>query len=74
MSNLKYSIEKAELEWQSEHGKCCMCDVGDRPVTGLHRGRHHCGNSDSCLLCHGCLPPGEICRACHRKNIHDVAC
>lgn len=28
----------------------------------------------ACVLCHGCLPPGEQCAACDRINATDIEC
>ena len=62
-------VDRARAKRHLEHGKCSMCDVGDEPYHGLHRGRYKCGNVESCLACHNALPPGEICRACGRKSV-----
>lgn len=69
--SVREAIETGRISWQAEHGKCAMCDVGDRPYHGLHREQFKCGNSESCLACHNALPPGEICQACFRKNVHE---
>ena len=76
LSHLKEAIERARLADHAENGKCCMCNVGDQPDfnTGLHRGKHQCGNNEACILCQGCLPPGEICSNCFRKNVYEVEC
>ena len=74
MTGLLHAIKQARLEDWSENGRCSMCSVGDKPYRGLHRGLHKCGNEEACALCHGCLPPGEICAACYRKNVYDVEC
>lgn len=59
----------AEIRWQADHGKCSMCDAGDKPSGGLHRSQYACGNFEACVICINALPPGEICRACKRKNV-----
>ena len=69
MLTLKESVEAARISWELQHGKCSMCNVGDEPdpVTGLHRGKHLCGNTAGCDICHGAdMPMGEQCAACGR--------
>ena len=71
-TKLAAAIESARLEWQSSHGKCFMCDIGDPPYNGVHRpggSNIACGNADGCTLCAGCLPLGEVCQACYRKAV-----
>ena len=41
---LKQAVDEARKRWHAKHGKCSMCNVGDEPVDGLHRGMHRCGN------------------------------
>ena len=75
MTKLADQIKKARLEDQAEHGKCGMCQIGDLPdERGFHRGVHRCGNAEACALCHGCLPPGEMCRNCNRLNVCQYEC
>lgn len=75
MVDLRNAVSHARMSWQSTHGKCSMCDAGDRPSQGgLHRGKYACPNTITCVGCRGCLPPGEICRSCFRKNIYDYDC
>lgn len=70
--SLSDAIRESENEWIAQNGKCAMCLV-DRPSDdGMHRGQYNCGNLESCTLCHGCLPPGEQCRACGRINVWDT--
>jgi len=66
---LAEAVQIARQRWHLKHGKCSMCSVSDKPVNGRHRGKFHCGNDDACMLCRGCLPEGEQCRACGRINM-----
>lgn len=78
LSHLKAAIEKAQLEDWAENGRCSMCSSGHLPSEdGYHHhrlGKFVCGNNESCVLCRGCLPPGEICGGCSRKNMFDYEC
>lgn len=72
----------AHGEWEASNGKCLMCLVDKPDSKGFHhnKSRHfkhkkyRCENAEGCTLCHGCLPPGEICRACHRLNVYQHEC
>lgn len=64
--DLHETIQDARFAWQRENGNCTMCAAGNVPVRGFHRGRHLCGNNQTCTLCHGVLPKGEQCRGCNR--------
>lgn len=77
-THLKETIKKSKLLDWSENGRCSMCSSGDKPAED---GRHHhkgqsfeCGNQGGCTLCNGCLPPGEICAGCYRKNMYELEC
>lgn len=78
-NTLLSAIDAAESSWNAEHGKCIMCAGGQEP-DGY--GRHHYDGYESdgpnvlepCGLCHGCLPPGEICRGCNRMNPFNYQC
>lgn len=65
---LSETVEEARVSWQKDYGKCSMCNVGDipDPSTGLHRGKHKCGNYETCPACHGALTSGEQCQSCYR--------
>ena len=80
----KQSIESDTLLIQPEdiimeRGKCIMCTGDQQPdESGHHRCDGHiseCPNAlEPCGLCHGCLPPGEVCRGCNRMNPYDYTC
>ena len=77
MTKLRQAIETAHLQWTSGYGNCTMCcipgDIPDLNGNHIHKGlAYKCGNERSCTLCHGCLPPDEICQACGRKNVRDT--
>lgn len=63
-------------ERHAKYGKCLMCQSGQTPTS---EGKHcydgcesDCPNVlEPCGLCHGCLPPGEVCRGCGRMNPWD---
>lgn len=78
VNRLQDAIESAKLAEWSENGRCSMCSSGHMPQDdGFHHWRnekHRCGNADPCVLCRGCLPPGEICAACLRKNVYELEC
>lgn len=78
LTRLGETIEKAKLADWVENGRCSMCNVGHAPAEdGYHHhptGNHLCGNAEPCLLCKGCLPPGEICAGCFRKNVYQIEC
>lgn len=78
-TRLADSIEQAKLAEWAVHGRCTLCRYGVPLVRGGHIVRNpdhaeRCGNLDACTLCAGCLPPGEICKACYRKNVYDIKC
>jgi len=65
--NMKSSIDEAKQAYHLENGKCTMCELGDEPAGGLHRGEHRCGNENTCLLCHNAgMEYGDQCQACGR--------
>ena len=65
--SLSEAIDKARTKGHHRDGKCSMCAVGDEPVNGLHYGKHHCGNEDTCLLCHNAgMSYGDQCAGCGR--------
>lgn len=73
MTKLREAIDLAQ---RATEGNCSICELDGPPS---HDGYHHhagkaydCGNLVTCTLCHGCLPPGEVCQACGRKNIDAV--
>jgi len=66
-TRLAQAIEAGRLAWEAENGRCTLCALGDVPRHGRH-GEHACGNEPPCSLCRGCLPSGEICQACYRKE------
>ncbi len=68
---MKEAIERARIISHHADGKCSMCAAGDEPENGLHRGRHHCGNEDTCLGCHNAgMEYGDQCKACGRIEKH----
>jgi hypothetical protein len=79
MASLREAIQESEAAWDAKHGKCIMCAGGQYPTaTGKHQYNGYesdCPNvTEPCGLCHGCLPPGEICRGCNRMNPFRYEC
>ena len=76
-TKLSDAISSSKADWESEHGKCSMCNTGKPDNNGYHYCNGmalRCGNVEACTICHGCLPPGEVCRACSRKNVYEYEC
>lgn len=75
MTKLSEAIDRGRKRWEADHGKCSMCRIDKPSPNGwhVHGGKYHrCANTEACSLCSGCLPAGEICQACGRKNIHSI--
>ena len=67
MEKLKEIVQQARLAHHMAEGKCSMCAIGDKPKNGLHQGQYHCGNNDTCTLCHNAgMEYGDQCVACGR--------
>lgn len=78
LTHLAQAIATAKFADWAENGRCSMCNLAHKPgEDGYHHhrlGRFLCGNCEPCVLCRGCLPPGEICACCYRKNVYDYEC
>ena len=64
--------ETVRAEWHLKYGKCLLCQMGNRPVGGLHDGEYDCGNNHTCNLCHNAgMKYGDRCMACGRICMED---
>jgi hypothetical protein len=70
---LAEAVDRARQKAIAEGRGCSACEVGDRPVRGLHRGVHRCSNYRTCTACKGAwdMEIGDYCRACGRKKVED---